>query len=123
MGLNDLNAFGRTAGDFGNGIKNDFTTAKIFTAAAISTVFAEVSGKASPDVPAAKTGEPPQLAAGKEAHKNEEVRPGEKAEVPTPSGREWIAMTRKKLIFERSSQTTPVGSKLGNANWKGTNQR
>ena len=31
-------------------------------------------------------GEPPQLQAGKEAHANEEVRPGEKAEVPTPSG-------------------------------------
>jgi len=30
--------------------------------------------------------EPPQLKAGKEAHQNEEVRPGEKAEVPTPSG-------------------------------------
>ena len=32
-----------------------------------------------------KTGEPPQLAAGKDAHNNEEVRPGEQAEVPTPS--------------------------------------
>ena len=32
------------------------------------------------------SGEPPQLAAGKEAHKSEEVRPGERAEVPTPSG-------------------------------------
>jgi RHS repeat-associated protein len=31
-------------------------------------------------------GEPPQLKEGKEAHKKEEVRPGEKAEVPTPSG-------------------------------------
>jgi len=30
--------------------------------------------------------EPPQLKAGKDAHQNEEVRPGEKAEVPTPSG-------------------------------------
>ena len=34
----------------------------------------------------APSGEPPQLAAGKEAHKNEEVRPRERAEVPTPSG-------------------------------------
>jgi len=41
----------------------------------------------TPTAPAAgeKTGEPPQLTAGKDAHKNEEVRPGEKAEVPTPS--------------------------------------
>jgi RHS repeat-associated protein len=32
-------------------------------------------------------GEPPQLKAGKEAHKNEEVRPGEQPEVRTPSGK------------------------------------
>lgn len=34
-----------------------------------------------------KRGKPSQLKKGKEAHKNEEVRPGEKAEVRTPSGR------------------------------------
>ncbi len=31
--------------------------------------------------------EPPQLKAGKDAHKNEEVRPGEQPEVRTPSGK------------------------------------
>lgn len=33
-----------------------------------------------------KGGEPPQLKAGKEPHKNAEVRPGEKVGVQTPSG-------------------------------------
>lgn len=37
--------------------------------------------------PAAHRGEPPQLAAGKRAHREEPVLPGEQAEVPTPSGR------------------------------------
>jgi RHS repeat-associated protein len=49
-----------------------------------STIFMKDPGKSSTP---SKSGEPPQLKAGKEAHKNEEVRPGEQAEVPTASGK------------------------------------
>lgn len=37
--------------------------------------------------PVTHPGEPPQLAAGKRAHREEPILPGEQAEVPTPSGR------------------------------------
>lgn len=37
--------------------------------------------------PATHRGEPPHLAAGKRAHREEPILPGEHAEVPTPSGR------------------------------------
>jgi len=37
--------------------------------------------------PVTHQGEPPQLAAGKRAHREEPILPGEQAEVPTPSGR------------------------------------
>ena len=39
------------------------------------------------DCRGASGGEPPQLARGKRAHKEEPVLPGERAEVPTPSGK------------------------------------
>jgi RHS repeat-associated protein len=41
----------------------------------------------APQEPSMRSSEPPQLAAGKEAHRNEEIRPGEKPEVRTPSGK------------------------------------
>jgi len=51
--------------------------------------------------------EPPQLKAGKDAHENEEVRPGEKKEVPTPSGEGRMdRYDAEKVTFEKSNQTT-----------------
>jgi RHS repeat-associated protein len=47
--------------------------------------FAQKNEKTETSPAASK--EPAQLAAGKEAHNKEEVRPGEKAEVTTPSGK------------------------------------
>lgn len=41
----------------------------------------------STHAPATHPGEPPHLAAGKRAHREEPILPGEQAEVPTPSGR------------------------------------
>lgn len=44
-------------------------------------------GEAPTHQSTAHRGEPPQLAAGKRAHREEPLHPGEQAEVPTPSGR------------------------------------
>lgn len=60
-------------------------------------------------------GEPPQLAAGKEAHSNEEIRPGEKAEVPTPSGTGRMDRYNSDTAHIREIKPdNPRGEKSGN---------
>ena len=60
-----------------------------------------------------KGGEPPQLAAGKEAHKNEEVRPGEKAEVRTPSGKRMDRYNADKAHIREIKPDNARGEKAG----------
>jgi RHS repeat-associated protein len=62
---------------------------------------------------ARKGGEPPQLKAGKEAHKNEEVRPGEKAEVRTPSGRRMDRYNADKAHIREIKPNNARGTKAG----------
>jgi hypothetical protein len=62
---------------------------------------------------AMKGGEPPQLKAGKEAHKNEEVRPGEKAEVRTPSGKRMDRYNADKAHIREIKRNNARGRKAG----------
>ncbi len=62
---------------------------------------------------ARKGGEPPQLKAGKEAHKNEEVRPGEKAEVRTPSGKRMDRYNADKAHIREIKRNNARGRKAG----------
>jgi RHS repeat-associated protein len=62
---------------------------------------------------AQKGGEPPQLKAGKEAHKNEEVRPGEKAEVRTPSGKRMDRYNADKAHIREIKPNNVRGRKAG----------
>ncbi|MHB8486153.1 MAG: RHS repeat-associated core domain-containing protein [Candidatus Acidiferrales bacterium] len=59
------------------------------------------------------SGEPPQLAAGKEAHKNEPVRPGEKAEVRTPSGKRMDRYDADKAHIREIKPDNARGEKAG----------
>src|SRR5258708_6257019 len=62
---------------------------------------------------ARKGGEPHQLAAGKEAHKNEEVRPGEKQEVRTPSGKRMDRYNADKAHIREIKPDNARGEKAG----------
>jgi RHS repeat-associated protein len=62
---------------------------------------------------AKKGGEPPQLKAGKEAHKKEEVRPGEKAEVRTPSGKRMDRYNADKAHIREIKRNNARGRKAG----------
>jgi RHS repeat-associated protein len=68
---------------------------------------------------AMKGGEPPQLKAGKEAHKNEEVRPGEKAEVRTPSGKRMDRYNTDKAHIRELKPNNARGRKAGEQKLKG----
>jgi RHS repeat-associated protein len=68
---------------------------------------------------AQKGGEPPQLKAGKEAHKNEEVRPGEKAEVRTPSGKRMDRYNADKAHIREIKPNNARGRKAGEQKLKG----
>jgi len=56
---------------------------------------------------AAKKGEPPQLARGKRAHKEEPIRPGEEAEVRTPSGKRMDRYDREKAHIREIKSNSP----------------
>ena len=59
------------------------------------------------------TGEPRQLAEGKEAHRNEEVRPGEKPEVRTPSGKRMDRYNEGKAHIREIKPDNARGEKAG----------
>jgi hypothetical protein len=58
-------------------------------------------------------GEPPQLAAGKAAHENEEVRPGEQKEVRTPSGKRMDRYDGDKAHIREIKPDNPRGERNG----------
>lgn len=68
---------------------------------------------------AKKGGEPPQLKAGKEAHNNEEVRPGEKAEVRTPAGKRMDRYNADKAHIREIKPNNARGRKAGQKQLKG----
>jgi RHS repeat-associated protein len=65
------------------------------------------------------SGEPPQLKAGKEAHNNEEVRPGEKPEVRTPSGKRMDRYNADKAHIREIKPKNARGQKAGEKQLKG----
>ena len=76
-------------------------------------------GRAAADVqnflfpPDKFSSEPPQLKAGKEAHQNEEVRPGEKAEVRTPSGKRMDRYDEKNAHIREIKPDNARGERSG----------
>jgi len=60
-----------------------------------------------------KSKEPEQLRRGKEAHENEVIRPGEKAEVPTPSGRRMDRYDETTRHIREIKPNNPRGLREG----------
>lgn len=65
--------------------------------------------------PVAKSSEPWMLKAGKEAHENEEVRPGEEKEVRTPSGQRMDRYNKEDAHIREIKPNNARGEKSGNA--------
>jgi RHS repeat-associated protein len=65
------------------------------------------------------SGEPPQLKAGKEAHAAEPVRPGEKAEVRTPSGKRMDRYDEGRAHIREIKRDNPRGRKAGEKQLRG----
>jgi RHS repeat-associated protein len=63
--------------------------------------------------------EPPQLAEGKEAHKNEPVRSGEKPEVRTPSGKRMDRYNESEAHIREIKPNNPRQTKAGRKQLEG----
>lgn len=88
---------------------------------AASGVERGAAGEAAAGTKAAtpKNGEPPQLRAGKEAHAAEPVRPGEKAEVRTPSGKRMDRYNADKAHIREVKPNNARGRAAGEKQLRG----